>query len=340
MPAEWEPHAATYLAWPHSAETWPGALDAAQRAMALLAAALSECERVRILVANEQVEQSARAMAREAGALLERVEWLHIPTNDAWIRDFGPIFVNRVDARADLPAQLALNWRFNAWGAKYPPWDLDDAVPRRLAARYGFPICDLEAVLEGGSVEVNGAGALLTTETCLLNPNRNGTLWRKQAAERFLRDYLGAKTVLWLDGRIAGDDTDGHIDQLARFAAQDRIVAMVENDPADENYLPLKDNLARLLAMRDERGRAFKIETLPMPDAVYYRGVRLPASYANFYLANGAVFVPAFNCANDSRALGILARLFPQRRVIPIAAAELAIGLGTIHCLTQQHPLP
>jgi agmatine deiminase len=338
MPAEWEPHAASYLVWPHSVETWPGALDAAKRAMAQIIAALSNCEPVRVLVAGAQAEDSACAMVREAGALPERLEWLDVATNDSWIRDFGPIFVNRVDARADLPAQIALDWRFNAWGEKYPPWDLDDAVPRQLAARYGFPICELQVVLEGGSVEVNGSGALLTTEACLLNPNRNGTLWGKERAERVLRDYFGAKTILWLDGKIAGDDTDGHIDQLARFVAQDRIVAMVEDDPADENHLPLKDNLERLSAMRDEHGRPFKIETLPMPAAVYYRGARLPASYANFYIANGAVLVPTFNCANDAVALSTLRRLFPQRQVIPIAASELAIGLGTIHCLTQQHP--
>jgi agmatine deiminase len=340
MPAEWECHAATYLAWPHNTETWAETLEAARLAMAQIVAALSNSEPVRILVTDEQTEEDATAMLRQVGAIMQRVELLRIPTNDSWMRDFGPIFVNRITPRSELPAQIALNWRFNAWGGKYPPWDLDDAVPDRLAERYGFPVCDLDFVLEGGSIEVNGSGVLLTTEACLLNPNRNGLLANKATAERFLRDYLGAETILWLDGQIAGDDTDGHIDQLARFTAPGHIVAMVENDPADENYHPLKDNLERLSAMRDRCDARFEITPLPMPQPLYYRGARLPASYANFYVANRSVLVPTFNCVNDSIALDTLAHLFPQRKVMPIGAAALAIGLGTIHCLTQQHPVP
>jgi agmatine deiminase len=340
MPAEWEAHEATFLAWPHNVETWPDSLEDARRAMAQVAAALSNGERVRILVPDGQVEQGACAMLREADARMDRVDWLRVPTNDSWIRDFGPVFVNRTGSGRNLPAQVALNWRFNAWGEKYPPWELDDAVPRRLGARLGFSVCDLDFVLEGGSIEVNGAGTLLTTEVCLLNPNRNGARSNKETVEPLLRDYLGVTKILWLDGKIAGDDTDGHIDQLARFVAPDHIVAMMENDATDENYLALKDNLDRIAAMRDERGRPFRITALPMPQPVYHRGARLPASYGNFYIANNSVLLPTFNCPNDLIAADILQRLFPQRQVIPIQATALAIGLGTIHCLTQQHPAP
>ena len=263
-----------------------------------------------------------------------------MPTNDAWARDHGPIFVNRLASAAPAGAnQIALDWRFNSWGEKYGAFDLDDVVPQKLGRRFGFEVIEPGIVLEGGSIDVNGAGSILTTESCLLNPNRNPTLSRADI-EDYLRTYLGVSNVLWLGDGIAGDDTDGHIDDLARFVAPDTIVTVLEDDPADVNYKVLRDNLERLRAMRDQDGRAFKIETIPMPPAVIYDGTRLPASYANFYIANGAVLMPTFDAPTDARAAATLARLFPGRRVVSIASTDLVWGLGSIHCLSQQHPAP
>ena len=339
MPAEWEPHLATYLVWPHNRDTWPGKFEPIPEVFAKLAAALSRCEPVRILVNGQGMLDQVRTAVRDAGARSERVELLALETNDSWVRDYGPIFVNRIDAAGREPSQLALDWRFSSWGEKWGPYELDDSVPRRLAAYYGFEVVEPGIVLEGGSIEPNGGGDLLTTESCLLNPNRNPHLTRAEI-EDYLRTYLGARRVLWLGEGIAGDDTDGHVDDLARFVAPDTIATVVERDPGDENYRPLQDNLKRLRAMRARDGRVFKIETLPMPAPIYYQGARLPASYANFYAANGGVLVPTFDCAADSEALATLGRLFPGRRLFAIPCADLVLGLGAIHCLTQQHPMP
>jgi agmatine deiminase len=271
---------------------------------------------------------------------LDRIAFTAVATNDSWIRDYGPIFVNRA-APGDAPAQVALDFSFNSWGEKYGAFDLDDAVPRRLGERWGFEVIEAGMVLEGGSIDVDGAGTLLTTESCLLNPNRNPGLDRAEI-ERRLKYWLGVSNVLWLAEGIAGDDTDGHVDDLARFTAANTIVTVVEQDPADVNYQPLQDNLQRLRAMRNRRGEQFTIATLPMPAPLYCDGVRLPASYANFYIANGAVLMPSFGCAADQVAQTTLAQLFPHphRRVVAIPSADLVWGLGAIHCLTQQHPAP
>ena len=237
------------------------------------------------------------------------------------------------------PNQIALDWRFNSWGQKYGAFDLDDVVPQKLGARYGFEVIEPGIVLEGGSIDVNGAGSVLTTESCLLNPNRNPALSRADI-EDYLRTYLGVTNVLWLGDGIAGDDTDGHIDDLARFVAPDTIVTVLEDDPADVNYPVLRDNLNRLRAMRDQDGRPFNIETLPMPPAVIYDGTRLPASYANFYIANRAVLMPTFESAQDTVAASTLSRLFPGRPVIAVPSTDLVWGLGSVHCLSQQHPAP
>lgn len=335
MPAEWERHLATYLVWPHNRATWPGKFDPVPPIFARIAATLSQHEPVRILI--KEAPDQVRAAVEGAGARMEQVELLSIATNDSWIRDYGPIFVNRVDKSGNGARQIALDWRFNSWGEKWGQYDLDDVVPQRLAERFGFELIEPGIVLEGGSIDVNGAGALVTTESCLLNPNRNPKLSRDEI-EDYLRAYLGVSRVLWLGEGIAGDDTDGHVDDLARFVNRDTIVTVVEDDPGDENYRPLQDNLERLRAMRDRNGGAFKIETLPMPPRVEFEGARLPASYANFYIANGAVLMPAFDCAADHQAVTTLARLFPDRRVIPIPCTDLVLGLGAIHCLTQQHP--
>ena len=342
MPPEWAPHLATYMAWPHNLQTWPGKFEPVPPIFARMAAAIAHFEPVRILVNDSDSIGTVRAMIREAPApfgaavRMDRVELIAIPTNDAWVRDYGPLFVNRKDGRA---GQIALDWRFNSWGKKYGACDLDDAVPRRLGRHCGFDVIEPEIVLEGGSIDVNGTGALLTTESCLLNRNRNPNL-RRDEIEEHLRVYLGVDQILWLGQGIAGDDTDGHIDDIARFTAANTIAAVVEEDPADVNYAPLRDNLQRLLAMRDAAGRSFRIETLPMPPPLYYDGARLPASYANFLIVNGGVIMPSFDCPADEPARTALARLFPGRHVVMVPSTDLVWGLGAIHCLTQQHPAP
>lgn len=340
MPAEWVPHLATYLVWPHNLDTWPGKFEPVVPAYARMAAAIAEFEPIRVLVKSEDEVEPVRALIRSAISrteLMSRVELLVEPTNDSWIRDHGPIFVNRVEGGG--PAQIALDWIFNSWGQKYGPYDLDDAIPRRLARRYRFEVVEPGIVLEGGSIDVNGAGAVLTTESCLLNRNRNPHLGRAEI-EDYLRSFLGISQVLWLGDGIAGDDTDGHIDDLARFVAPDTIVTVLEEDPADVNYKVLRDNLERLRSMRDEKGRPFTIHALPMPAPVIHEDTRLPASYANFYIANGGVVMPTFDCPADSVASAALARLFPGRRVIGVPSTDLVWGLGAVHCLTQQHPQP
>jgi agmatine deiminase len=346
MPPEWAPHLACYLAWPHNRDTWPGKFEVIPPIYADMVAKIARFEPVRLMVAEAAQIDQVRAMIRDAARRTEKeapgpllpIDIFHLPTNDAWTRDHGPIFVNRLaTAAATGPNQIALDWRFNSWGEKYGAFDLDDVVPQKLGARYGFDVIEPGIVLEGGSIDVNGAGSLLTTESCLLNPNRNPTLSRA-GLEDYLRTYLGVTTVLWLGDGIAGDDTDGHIDDLARFVAADTIATVVEDDPADVNYAVLRDNLDRLRATRDQDGRAFKIETLPMPPAVIYDGTRLPASYANFYIANRAVLMPRFGCPQDNVAATKLSRLFPGRVVVGIPSTDLVWGLGSVHCLSQQHP--
>jgi len=350
MPPEWAPHLACYLAWPHNLDTWPGKFDVIPPIYADMVAAIARFEPVRLMVNNENGKKidEARAMIRDAArrrgenddAAIGAVDIFYLPTNDAWARDHGPVFVNRLTTDSPAgPNQIALDWRFNSWGQKYGAFDLDDVVPQKLGARYGFEVIEPGIVLEGGSIDVNGAGTVLTTESCLLNPNRNPKLGRAEI-EDYLRTYLGVTNVLWLGDGIAGDDTDGHIDDLARFVAPDTIVTVLEDDPADVNYPVLRDNLERLRAMRDQDGRPFNIEVLPMPPAVIYDGTRLPASYANFYIANGAVLMPTFESARDALAAATLARLFPGRRVVGVPSTHLVWGLGSVHCLSQQHPAP
>ena len=336
MPAEWAPHLATYMVWPHNLETWPGNFEPIPARFAAIVAGLSRFESVRLVLKNNTIAKQARNLLQKMQARFDRIEFLTIETNDSWIRDYGPIFVQQHDAHSQ-PRQIALNWDFNSWGAKYGPYDQDRASTKQLAAHCGFETVEVPMVLEGGSIDVNGAGSLLTTESCILNPNRNPSSSRDEI-EGYLRVFLGVSNILWLGDGIAGDDTDGHVDTLARFVSPDTIVAVVESDRGDQNYQPLAQNLERLRAMRDQDGRALRIETLPMPPPLYYQGQRLPASYANFYIANGAVLVPMFDCAADAQALAILRRLFPSREVTGFPCLDLVWGLGTIHCLTQQHP--
>ena len=333
MPPEWALHQATWLSWPHNPDTWPGVLPRAEAALARAVGALTEGETVHINVLDERHERHVAGLlaghANPARLCLHRN-----PTNDAWCRDHGAIFVTRASGEAPL---LALDFGYNAWGGKYPPFDLDDQMPRRMATLLDVPCRTVDMILEGGSIDVNGAGTLLTTEQCLLNPNRNPRLTRADIEQR-LCDHLGVRQVLWLGEGIVGDDTDGHIDDLTRFVSADTVVTAVEEDPTDENYRPLRENYERLTGMTDQDGRPLRVIELPMPGPVHFDGQRLPASYANFYLANRAVLVPTYRHPNDARACEILQSLFPERKVMAIDCADLIWGLGAIHCVTQQQP--
>jgi agmatine deiminase len=332
MPAEWEPHEATWLSWPHNVESWPGKFEPVPAIFAEIVAALCEHEEVRILAGSEELEQSARRALRARGCESPGVRFFRIPTDDSWMRDHGPIFVRHPERGLAMT-----DWKYNAWGGKYPPYDRDDAVPARINETLRLPRFEPGIVLEGGSIDVNGRGTLLTTEACLLNPNRNPTL-SKREIERRLEDYLGVTHVVWLGDGILGDDTDGHVDDLARFVSPTTVVTAVEEDPADGNYRALRDNLERLRATRDESGRPIDVVELPMPPALYHTERRLPASYANFYVGNRAVLVPVFDHPRDDAACATLARLFPGRRIARIRCADLVWGLGAIHCVTQQQP--
>ncbi|MGR9106901.1 MAG: agmatine deiminase family protein [Gammaproteobacteria bacterium] len=334
MPAEWEPHRATWLAWPHNRDSWPGNFEPVEPVLVKAVCALAGSEAVYIDVLNAAHECDVRRLLEAANCGTE-VRFHHIATNDAWRRDHGAIFVTRDTPGVERLA--AIDWEYNAWGGKYPPYDLDNAVPKRMAEILGVRCFKGGMVLEGGSIDVNGRGLLLTTEACLLNPNRNPELSRA-AIERRLCETLGVHTILWLGEGIVGDDTDGHIDDITRFVAEDTVVTVVEEDPNDANFGPLQENLGRLQTMTDEGGKPLKVVALPMPSPVIYRGQRLPASYANFYIANRVILLPGFNDPNDEVARITLQRLFPDRRVVVIDCTDLIWGLGAFHCLTQQVP--
>lgn len=331
MPAEWAPHRGTWLSWPHRESSWPGNFGPVPRVIAEMIRHLAPGEEVHVNVADDDMEAGARAVLRDAEVDAGNVFFHHHPTNDAWCRDHGPIFVQRPGE------QLILDWGYNAWGGKYPPFDDDDVIPSRIAAEFGIPVAHPAMVLEGGSIDVNGRGTLLTTEACLLNPNRNPDL-SKTDIETRLRDWLGVTNVLWLGDGIVGDDTDGHVDDITRFTDERTIVTVVEDDPADDNHALLLENLHRLRRMTDQDGEPFRIVTLPMPRAVTYDDQRLPASYANFYIGNEVVLLPAYDPERDPIAAATLQELFPTRRVVPIDCTELIWGLGAFHCLTQQWP--
>ena len=331
MPAEWEPHAATWLSWPRrEGISFPESFDRVLPALRAMVEALIESEHICINVCNGAHEAEARSVL--GGLPMERVTFYGIPTNEPWCRDHGPIFLTR-----DRDPKLALvDWDYNAWGNKYPPFNLDEVVPTRVAEVLKVPVFYPHMILEGGSIEVNGAGALLTTESCLLNKNRNPNFSRDEIEAR-LRDYLGVRDILWLGDGIAGDDTDGHIDDLARFVSERTVVAVVEEDRDDENYQLLQKNLACLRQMKIGKD-SIEMLTLPMPKKIMREELRLPASYANFYIANSCVLVPTFADSADELALSVLRECFPHRRVIGIDCRELVWGLGTFHCLTQQQP--
>jgi agmatine deiminase len=295
-------------------------------------AALARSETVHINVRDAAMEAAARDLLAAAGAAGD-IRFHHFPTNDAWCRDHGAIFVTRAQA----PRLAAVDWGYNAWGGKYPPFDLDDAIPPRMAAYLGVPCFEGGMILEGGSFEVDGAGLLLTSEQCLLNPNRNPALSREQIEAR-LRAFLGVEKILWVGEGIVGDDTDGHIDDIARFVAPSTVLAAVEEDPQDENYHILQENLRRLQLMTDLAGRPLTVLTIPMPPPVEYEGQRLPASHANYYIGNKVVLLPTFGGPSDGRAAEVLGRCFPGREVVGIDCTDVVWGLGAWHCLTQQVP--
>ncbi len=323
MPAEWAPHAATWLSWPRpDGISFPDRYDEILPTLGEMVRALAPHERVEINCRSEEVE----AIARKTVGKTANVRYHRIPSYEPWCRDHGPIFVKR-----DREVAI-VDWSYNAWGGKYPPFDDDDAVPQRVAEFLKLPVFSPGIVMEGGSLDVNGEGLLLTTEACLLNPNRNPHLKKKQI-EQYLKDFLGVTKVVWLGHGIVGDDTDGHVDDLTRFVNPDTVVTVVEDDRQDENYEPLQENLKRL------RTTGLKVVELPMPDRVEYDGQRLPASYANFYIANDVVLLPTYRQKqNDERVCEILAGLLPSRRIVCIDSTNLVWGLGSFHCLTQQQP--
>ncbi|MEE2678556.1 MAG: agmatine deiminase family protein [Myxococcota bacterium] len=329
-PAEWEPHVATWLAWPHNPDTWPGRLAAAQREFAGFVRELSFREPVKLLVGDAATREAAQRELRVAGADGSRLSFHAIETDDAWLRDTGPVFVSRAGNRTWV------DFQFDAWGGKYPPWERDAAVGRAIARETGLPGAQADFVLEGGSVDGNGAGTLLTTESCLLHPNR-GPGRTREAMEDRLAHWLGARRVLWLDAGIAGDDTDGHVDDVARFVAPRTVVA-ARCDTDDENQAPLAENIRRLRGMCDADGAELAVVELPLPPPIFVDGLRCPASYTNFVFADGALLVPTFGVPQDAEAVAILGDLLPEREVVGVPSKTLVAGLGALHCLSQQEP--
>lgn len=333
MPAEWAPQEAVWLSWPHNRATWPGQFRPIPAAFARFVAAISRFEKVRINCAAA-LQPRARRHCAAVGADLANVQFYDHPTNDAWCRDHGPIFVKH-----RTTGEVAVtDWAFNAWGGKYPPYDLDNRIPPLIARRLRVRRFVNDMILEGGSIDVNGRGVLLTSEQCLLNPNRNPHLSRAQI-ERNLKDFLGVRSVLWVGEGIAGDDTDGHIDDMTRFFKAEGFVTCVEPRRSDPNHRVLAANLEQLKGFRTANGRRFEIVALPMPAPVIFRGQRVPASYANFLVINGAVLVPNFRqLKRDATANAILGECFPGREIVPVDCHHLIWGLGTLHCLSQQQP--
>ncbi len=354
MPAEWEPHDATWIAWPHHREDWPGKFAPVPWVYTEIVRHLSRVEQVNIIIAGGKMELRAADMLDRASVDLGRVQFFRAKTDRVWLRDSGPTFLvcdhAAEKAACELPVPVHLvDWKFNAW-AKYPDHRRDNRLPRQIAEHLGCTLWTARAewggklrrvVMEGGAIDVNGRASLLTTEECLLSEVqcRNPGLGRAEV-ERVLADYLGVRNVIWLGRGIAGDDTHGHVDDLARFVDPRTVVTAVEPNPDDPNHEPLADNVRRLESARDQDGQPLRVVTLPMPAPLYFESQRLPASYANFYIANGLVLVPTFNDRADRIALNTLADLFPDRQIVGIHCVDLVLGLGTLHCLSQQQPRP
>jgi agmatine deiminase len=333
FPSEWHPHRATWLSFPHKEASWPGKIETIFPAYFQFIRAIAQAEKVCINVLDLAMETFIRDNLAALGVNMQQIELYQHPTNDAWCRDHGPAFLLNKDAQA---AKTIVKWEYNAWGNKYEH-DLDNQIPYLIAEKTGCEVFRPGIVMEGGAVDFNGKGTVLTTEACLLNPNRNPHL-TKQEIESYLSHYYGVEQVLWLADGIIGDDTDGHVDDLTRFVSEDTVVTVVEHDPQDENYAILQENLALLKQMRLLNGKQLNVVELPMPEPVIYEDQRLPASYANFYVCNAGVIVPTFGCKQDQQAVDILAQCFRDRPVIGIDSVDIIWGLGSFHCLSQQEP--
>jgi agmatine deiminase len=334
FPAEFEQHAATWLSWPHKEASWPGKMESIFPSYSRFIEVLSQHEAVHINVVNEEMKDFAKEKLAETTAKMDSIKFYTHPTNDAWCRDHGPAFLINPTATQPL---IVIDWNYNAWGNKYPPFDLDDKIPTLIANAYSIPVLYPEIIMEGGSVDFNGNGTLITSESCLLNQNRNPFLSRS-GIESFLEAYYGIEQVLWVKDGIVGDDTDGHVDDTVRFINSDSVLAVVEENKSDENYEILQRNINDLKNMRLLNGKQINIIELPMPDKVLYENQRLPASYANFYIANGLVVVPTFKSAKDEKALRIIQEVFPDRKITGIDSTDIIWGLGSFHCLSQQEP--
>ena len=333
FPAEFAPQEAMWLSWPHKEASWPGKIETIYKPYSQFIKAVSAGQKVCINVVDEEMKTFAEQVLLKEDVNMQQVKFFLHPTNDAWCRDHGPAFVVNTEKKE----KVIVDWGYNAWGNKYPPYDLDDVIPTLIARELKLQVFYPGIVMEGGSVEFNGKGTLLTSTACLLNPNRNPQL-NQQQIENYLHEYYGVEQILWVDEGIVGDDTDGHIDDTVRFVNEDTVLAVVEENKADDNYELLQHNLKQLKAMRLLNGRQLNIVELPMPDAVVYEDQRLPASYANFYIGNDVVVVPVFGCDKDERALEIIQQQFPSRKVIGINSVDIIWGLGSFHCLSQQEP--
>jgi agmatine deiminase len=334
FPAEFAKHDAMWLSWPHKEASWPGKLDSIFPSYVEFIKVVSLTERVCINVVDTSMQAFATKLIQAAGVDMSRVQFFLHPTNDAWCRDHGPSFLIRNNT--DAPKAI-VDWNINAWGGKYPPYDLDDIIPTLIAKEMSLPLFYPNIIMEGGSVDFNGAGTVLTSKCCLLNPNRNPHLNQAQI-EKFLCDYYGVSQVLWVSEGIVGDDTDGHIDDTVRFVNEDTVVTVVEANKQSENYELLQQNLKELKQMRLQDGKQLNIIELPMPADVIYEDQMLPASYANFYISNGHVVVPTYKCAQDDIAMQIIQTCFPTREVVGIDSSDIIWGLGSFHCLSQQEP--
>ena len=335
FPAEWHRHSATWLSWPHKEASWPGKINTVYAPYCQFIKAVSEGELVCINVADAAMESFAKEQLLKQNVDLKKIKFYHHPTNDAWCRDHGPAFLINPNA---ANKKVIVDWGYNAWGDKYPPYDLDDVIPTLIGKEYNIPVYHPGIVMEGGSVDFNGRGTLLTTTACLLNKNRNPHLNQKQI-EEYLQSYYGVEQILWLGDGIVGDDTDGHIDDITRFVNEDTVVTVIEESKSDENYHLLQENLKELKQMRLLNGKQLNIVELPMPSPVIYEEQRLPASYANFYISNAAVVVPTYrDKKSDTKALDILTSCFSDRKVIGIDSTDVIWGLGSWHCLSQQEP--
>lgn len=334
FPAEFAKHHATWLSWPHKEASWPGKIEAIYPIYSQFIKLVAEGEKVNINVVDGSMKAKAMHHLQKAGADVANIQFFIHPTNDAWCRDHGPAFL--INPKAEQK-KIIVDWGYNAWGGKYPPFDLDDNIPTLIGDYYTIPVVYPGIVMEGGSVDFNGRGTLLTTTSCLLNPNRNPHLTQSQI-EEYLQNYYGVSNILWLGDGIIGDDTDGHIDDITRFVNEDTVVTVVEKNKKDENYIPLQENLKLLSELKLENGRSLNVIELPMPSPVVYEDQRLPASYANFYISNKYVIVPTYRDKQDDRALEILQKCFPDRKVIGLDSWDIIWGLGSFHCLSQQEP--